>query len=78
MTAIRTFWHHLPSFGVIWRHLPSLGLSGCCTFVSEILRERGRSLGMAMAKRAAARRDNIQKTAIKECPFRTAPHLYNN
>ena len=28
---------------------------------------------MAMAKRAAARRDNIQKTAIKECPIRTAP-----
>jgi hypothetical protein len=33
---------------------------------------------MAMAKRAAARRDNIQKTAIKECPIRTAPRLFNN
>jgi hypothetical protein len=33
---------------------------------------------MAMAKRAAARRDNIQKTAIKECPIRTAIHLSKN
>ena len=41
-----------------------------CTVIQ---RERGRNRGMAMAKRAAARRNNIQKTAIKECPIRTAP-----
>ena len=28
---------------------------------------------MAMANRAVAHRNNIQKTAIKECPIRTAP-----
>jgi hypothetical protein len=31
-----------------------------------------------MAKRAAARRDNIQKTVMKVSPIRTAPHLSNN